>query len=121
MERFPRTQAEIVDHNTSLASDGPAADRSKSRQRSRVTNGTALLPGVDGRSAWMRRCKDIIAAHVSDLGGEDNISAAEPALPSGVSGTARNDKPSRAHWDSDVGRRESEGFESASRLDELPK
>ena len=70
----------MVDHNTSLASDGPAADRSKSRQRSRVTNGTALLPGVDGRSAWMRRCKDIIAAHVSDLGGEDNISAAERSL-----------------------------------------
>jgi|GraSoiStandDraft_60_1057301.scaffolds.fasta_scaffold341732_2 hypothetical protein len=61
-------------------SDGPVADRSKSRQRSRVTNGTALLPGVDGRSAWMRRCKDIIAAHVSDLGGEDNISAAERSI-----------------------------------------
>jgi hypothetical protein len=75
----PRSQ-EMVDHNTSLASDGPAADRSKSRQRSRVTNGTALLPGVDGRSAWMRRCKDIIAAHVSDLGGEDNISAAERSI-----------------------------------------
>jgi hypothetical protein len=51
-----------------------AADRSKSRQRSR------LLPGVDGRSAWMRRCKDIIAAHVRDLGGEDNISAAECSI-----------------------------------------
>ena len=79
MKRFPRSQ-EIADDNTSLASDGLAADRSKSRQRSRVTNGTALLPGVDGRSAWMRRCKDIIAAHVSDLGGEDNISAAERSI-----------------------------------------
>src|SRR5208337_3371107 len=38
------------------------------------------LPGVDGRSAWMRRCKDIIAAHVSDLGSEDNISAAERSI-----------------------------------------
>ena len=28
----------------------------------------------------MRRCKDIIAAHVSDLGGEDNISAAERSI-----------------------------------------
>ena len=26
-----------------------------------VTNGSALLPGVDGRSAWIRRCKDLIA------------------------------------------------------------
>jgi hypothetical protein len=36
-----------------------------------------LLPGVDGRSPWVRRCKDIINAHVSDLGGEANMSAAE--------------------------------------------
>jgi hypothetical protein len=79
MKRFPQS-LKIVDHNTSLASDGPAVDRSKSLQRSRVTNGTTLLPGVDGRSAWMRRCKDIIAAHVSDLGGEDNISAAERSI-----------------------------------------
>ena len=66
--------------NTTSTSDGPAAERSKSRQRSRVTNGTALLSGIDGRSAWMRRCKDIIAAHVSDLGGEENISAAERSI-----------------------------------------
>jgi hypothetical protein len=79
MERFPQRQAKMAD-NTTSPSDGPASDRSKSRQRSRVTNGTALLPGVDGRSAWMRRCKDIIAAHVNDLGGEDNISAAERSL-----------------------------------------
>jgi hypothetical protein len=45
-----------------------------------VTNGTALLPGVDGRSAWIRRCKDVIAAHLSDLGGEDNTSAAERSI-----------------------------------------
>lgn len=79
MERFPQRQAKMAD-NTTSTSDGPAAKRSKSRQRSRVTNGTALLPGVDGRSAWMRRCKDIIAAHVNDLGGEDNISAAECSI-----------------------------------------
>jgi hypothetical protein len=80
MERLPRSQANMTDHNTTSASDGPDSNRSKSRQRSRVTNGTVLLPGVDGRSAWMRRCKDIIAAHVSDLGGEDNISAAERSI-----------------------------------------
>jgi hypothetical protein len=45
-----------------------------------VTNGSALLPGVDGRSAWVRRCKDIIEAHLSDLGGEDNTSEAERSL-----------------------------------------
>jgi hypothetical protein len=49
-------------------------------QRSRITNGSALLPGVDGRSAWIRRCKDIIAMHVADLGGEDNCSSAERSI-----------------------------------------
>jgi hypothetical protein len=48
--------------------------------RSRITNGTALLPGIDGRSPWVRRCKDIIASHLSDLGGPDNTSAAERSL-----------------------------------------
>src|SRR5207245_10919242 len=50
------------------------------QQRSRITNGSALLPGVDGRSPWVRRCKDVIAAHLSDLGGVDNCSAAERSI-----------------------------------------
>jgi hypothetical protein len=57
-----------------------AIDPVPSRQRSRVTNGSALLPGVDGRSAWIRRCKDIIALHIADLGGENGTSAAERSL-----------------------------------------
>jgi hypothetical protein len=57
----------------------PVARRSDP-QRSRITNGNALLPGVDGRSPWVRRCKDVIAAHLSDLGGEDNTSAAERSI-----------------------------------------
>jgi hypothetical protein len=47
------------------------------RQRSRITNGTALLPGVDGRSPWVRRCKDVIAAHQSDI---PDASAAERSI-----------------------------------------
>jgi hypothetical protein len=39
-----------------------------------------LLPGIDGRSAWVRRAKDIIALHLSDLGGFDNTSAAERSI-----------------------------------------
>ena len=50
------------------------------RQRSRISNGNALLPGIDGRSAWVRRCKDIISDHLADLGGEDNTSVAERSL-----------------------------------------
>jgi hypothetical protein len=48
--------------------------------RSRVTNGSVLIPGVDGRSPWIRRCKDVIASHISDLGGIDNCSAAERSI-----------------------------------------
>ena len=60
--------------------DRRAVVRQKDPQRSRITNGSALLPGIDGRSAWVRRCKDLIAAHVSDLGGEGNTSAAERSI-----------------------------------------
>jgi hypothetical protein len=60
---------------------GSSPDRpQKNRQRSRVSNGSALLPGVDGRSHWVRRCKDVMAAHLSDLGGLDNCSAAEHSI-----------------------------------------
>jgi hypothetical protein len=48
--------------------------------RSRITNGGELLPGVDQRSRWVRRCRDVIAAHLSDLGGEDNTSEAERSI-----------------------------------------
>jgi hypothetical protein len=55
----------------------------KRRSASRVTNG-ALLPGntrcIDGRSAWCRRLRDLLEAHVSDLGGWDMITASESAL-----------------------------------------
>jgi len=37
--------------------------------RSRVANGSELLPGIDGRSAWARRYRDLIDALASDLGG----------------------------------------------------
>jgi hypothetical protein len=48
---------------------------------STITNGTRLLPGkIDGRSAWVIRCTDLIELHTSDLGGETNCSAAERAL-----------------------------------------
>jgi hypothetical protein len=48
--------------------------------RSAVGNGRCLLAGVDGRSTWMRRAKDILAAHLSDLGGADNVSEAERSI-----------------------------------------
>ena len=48
--------------------------------RSRVSNGNVLIAGVDQRSPWVRRCKDILREHVADLGGVDNCSAAERSI-----------------------------------------
>ena len=63
-----------------LPPDCPQVPLPKDSRKSRITNGSALLPGVDGRSPWVRRCKDVIAAHLTDLGGEGNTSAAERSL-----------------------------------------
>ena len=49
------------------SADRASVDRPKDKQRSRITNGSALLPGVDQRCAWVRRCKDVLAAHLSDI------------------------------------------------------
>src|SRR5262245_64187504 len=48
--------------------------RQKSRGSARVTNGTDLLPSVDGRSVWARLLRDTMAAMVRHLGGEDRVS-----------------------------------------------
>lgn len=53
----------------------------KAATRSRVTNGKALfLRGVDGRSALVRRYRDVLAEIVSDLGGADVLSEAQRQL-----------------------------------------
>jgi hypothetical protein len=51
----------------------------KPTARSRVTNG-CTLPGVDGRSTWVRRLRDLMALHLSDLGGEQAVSEAEKSI-----------------------------------------
>jgi hypothetical protein len=48
--------------------------------RSAITNGSSLLADVDHRSAWMRRLRDLISLHTSDLGGDANISEGERSL-----------------------------------------
>lgn len=48
--------------------------------RTRVGNGSVLLPGVSGRSVWVRRAKELIGDHIADLGGVDNCSAAEQSI-----------------------------------------
>ncbi len=48
--------------------------------RSRVTNGKELLPGVDGRTTWVKRARDLLSIHIADLGGEDACSEAEKGI-----------------------------------------
>jgi hypothetical protein len=55
-------------------------NRPRSRQRSRITNGSLLPSITDGRSAWVRRCNDVIEAITSDLGGVANCSTAEQSI-----------------------------------------
>lgn len=50
------------------------------RHRSRVTNGKRAFVEGDGKSAWARRWKDIVALHAADLGGPDALSEAQASL-----------------------------------------
>jgi len=59
--------------NTGLAERKPTA-------RSRVSNGSDLLPGIDGRSTTARRYRDILAALASDQGGPERLSEARAQL-----------------------------------------
>lgn len=42
--------------------------------RSRVTNHSDLLPGLDGRTAAARRFRDLVCAYIADQGGIDRCS-----------------------------------------------
>jgi hypothetical protein len=80
-----------MDALTELYADSGTPQRAKSKARSaeqrrkhgrsRVANGSALLSGVvDQRSVWVRRLRDLIREHLSDLGGEANASTAERSI-----------------------------------------
>lgn len=69
----------------------PQPTRNKPRARKRLrprlvcfqsslTTGSRILHEVDGRSAWMRRFRDLIDAHQSDLGGREFLSEGQQAL-----------------------------------------
>lgn len=45
-----------------------------------MSNGSVVLPGVDGRSTWARRLRDLISLHLSDLGGDEAASEAEHSI-----------------------------------------
>ncbi|MCK1450102.1 hypothetical protein IVB36_04060 [Bradyrhizobium sp. 35] len=45
-------------------------EKPPSKTRSRISNGSAVLEGVDGRSAPARRYRDVLAELISDIGGD---------------------------------------------------
>jgi len=51
-----------------------------SRLRSRLSNGSKLLPMTDGRSATARRFKDLVEDIAADLGGKDHLSEGQRQL-----------------------------------------
>ena len=63
-----------------MPDDSPYLVPGSPTSRSRITNRSAVLPDVDGRSTWVRRLRDLIALHLADLGGEDNVSEAERSI-----------------------------------------
>jgi hypothetical protein len=62
------------------SADSTLIDVPKPQARSRVSNGSVVLPGVDGRSTWVRRLRDLMGLHLSDLGGDDAVSEAERSI-----------------------------------------
>ncbi len=48
--------------------------------RSRISNGSAILDGIDGRSREARRFRDVLAEIVSDLGGHNGLSEGQRQL-----------------------------------------
>lgn len=49
----------------------------KRTNRSRITNGSDVLASVDGRSANVRRYRDILAQLISDMGGDPSEAQAQ--------------------------------------------
>lgn len=79
-DRRPQLIQDIA-ANIEMAANSPAARPSNvpalPTLRSRVTNGSSTFIGGDERSAWSRRFRDRLAAH---LEGIDNPTAAETSL-----------------------------------------
>src|SRR5438034_539621 len=51
-----------------------------SKLRSAVSNGSSIIADIDHRTGWMRRLRDLLYSHESDLGGEANLSEGQRSL-----------------------------------------
>ncbi len=64
----------------SKQSESPRSPGKKPTARSRVTNGSELLVGADGRSRYARRLRDVIDAYGRDCGDTGDLTSARRAL-----------------------------------------
>jgi hypothetical protein len=60
-----------------MQAEGAALTGRKPTARARLTNGTHLPRGIDGRSAVARRFKDVVDSLTAELGGERALSVVE--------------------------------------------
>jgi hypothetical protein len=47
---------------------------------SRISNGTALVSGADGRTSYVRRYRDLVLLHSEDLGGDEGLTEAQRSM-----------------------------------------
>jgi hypothetical protein len=71
---------ELVAEKSTVCRPCDTPEATPRKGRNKVTNGKVLIAGVDQRSPWVRRCKDVLREHIADLGGVDNCSAAERSI-----------------------------------------
>jgi hypothetical protein len=70
----------VLENALKSSADSAAVATMPASARSKISNGSAVLPGVDGRSTWVRRLRDLISLHLADLGGDSAVSEAERSI-----------------------------------------
>jgi hypothetical protein len=86
-----------ADSHGGVESIPPLAKRTGAH-RSRVTNGSKLLPLSDGRSATARRFKDLVEFICVDLGGADRLSEGEKQLVRRAAALSAELERQEARW-----------------------
>ena len=71
--------------------------------RAAITNGLTLGLGIDERTAWARRLRDLIRGHEQDLGGRDLLSEAQLCLVRRVAMMQMQLEMIEAKWAADGG------------------
>jgi hypothetical protein len=75
----------LVNGELAVSASGIAQTKRPKRKSSGVSSGRRMFVNGDSSSAWSRRYRDIVAGHLSDLGGRSALSEAEISLVKRVS------------------------------------